>query len=208
MQDHLTPPRAAAPPRLATPPHLVAVGAVALLLALLPATAASAHDQLESATPAAGSTVSSASSVRLTFDSAVLELGGGKNAITVVGSGGRHFETGCVSVDGDAMSAPVALGAAGAYTVTWRAVSSDGHLVGDSYDFDYRPASGAAEAEGAASSPCAGADAAARTDQGAGLPGGAIVTGAIGGGVLVAAVVAVLVVVLRSRRREEQGAER
>ncbi|MFD1722798.1 copper resistance CopC family protein [Amnibacterium endophyticum] len=191
-----------------SPPRLALVGTAALLLALMPALPASAHDQLVTATPAEGGTVSSASSVDLTFDAAVLELGGGRNAITVTGTGGRHFETACARIEGDAMSVPVALGGAGDYTVTWRAVSSDGHPVGDSYSFDYRPAAGAAAAEGSTTSPCADADAVAQPTASTGVPGGAIVAGAVGGGVVLAAVVAVLLVVLRSRRREEQGAER
>lgn len=143
---------------LAATAGLVAVVA----LAFLPTAAASAHDYLVSSDPAADSTVTAPpSTVTLTFNDRVLDLAGDGSStlLTVTGpdAGTRHFETGCASVLDRAVTAPVALGAAGSYTVTYQIVSADGHTVSNSYAFAYQPPAGAAEAAGSAATPCGAA---------------------------------------------------
>lgn len=136
--------------------------AAAAALALLPAAAADAHDYLVGSDPAANATVSTAlETVTLTFNDRVLDLSGtgSTNLLTVTGPGSEatHFETGCATVADTKVSAPVALGGAGDYTVTYQIVSADGHTVSSSYTFGYQPPAGAATAKGSATSPC-GAD--------------------------------------------------
>lgn len=191
----------------ASPRTLAPAGALALLALLLSAAPASAHDVLESATPASGSTVTSASTVTLTFEAPPVDLGGHKNGIIVTDSGGRHYETSCASVSGDLLTAPVRLGAAGTYSVQWRAVSPDGHLVGNTYTFTYQPSSSTTAAPGSATGPSCGATggATAATEIARNAAGAStlpLVIGAASGVVLLAVIAALLVVVLRLRRTQ------
>jgi copper resistance protein C len=140
-----------------------AVGLTAVAaLALLPATAASAHDYLVSSDPAADSTVTAPpSTVTLTFNDRVLDLAGDGSStlLTVTGpdAATRHFETGCATVADRDVSAPVALGAAGSYTVTYQIVSADGHTVSNSFAFAYQPPAGTTESAGTETTACGAA---------------------------------------------------
>jgi copper resistance protein C len=112
----------------------VAGAAAAIVLAVLPAAGASAHDYLVSTDPAADSTVTTPiGSVTLTFNAPVLDLSGDGTGTLLIVTGpdaaARHFETGCAAVSGSTITAPVSLGVGGRYTVTYQAVSSDGHTV-------------------------------------------------------------------------------
>ncbi|SEB13386.1 copper resistance CopC family protein [Leifsonia sp. 21MFCrub1.1] len=145
--------------------------AAAAALALAPAAAASAHDYVVGSDPAAGSTVTSAlTTVTVTFNDRVLDLSGtgSTNLLTVTGpdAGTRHFETGCATVADTALSAPVALGGAGRYTVTYQIVSADGHTVSSSYAFTYQPPAGTPASAGSEAAACgaAGASAPATTE--------------------------------------------
>ncbi|HEY5223170.1 MAG TPA: copper resistance protein CopC, partial [Microbacteriaceae bacterium] len=93
----------------------VAAAFVACGLALAPAASASAHDYLVDSTPKAGSVQTTPlKTVSLTFDDIVLDLSGnGSSALLqVTGPDGAntHFETGCPTIAGRVVSAPVALG--------------------------------------------------------------------------------------------------
>jgi len=186
----------------------------ACALALAPAAGASAHDYLVDSSPKANSVVTTPpSKVRLTFDDIVLNLSGdGSSALLqVTGPDGasRHFETGCPTIAGRDVSAPVALGGAGKYIVTWQIVSADGHTVSDSIAFTYKPPAGAHAATGSASRPaCGGATskasaAPATTDGQQNTPDsselGIVVT--IGGIIVVLAIIGVIVVLMTTRRR-------
>lgn len=140
---------------LATAAGIAAVAA----LVLVPASVASAHDYVVGSDPAAGSTVTAPpESVTVTFNDRVLDLSGdgSTNLLTVTGPGTstRHFETGCATVADTKVSAPVALGPAGSYTVTYQVVSADGHTVSSSYAFTYQPPAGTKAAEGSPATPC------------------------------------------------------
>ena len=134
----------------------------ALALALAPVAAANAHDYVVGSDPAADSTVTTPpASVTVTFNDRVLDLSGtgSTNLLTVTGpdSATRHFETGCAAVADTKLTAPVALGAAGTYTVTYQIVSADGHTVSSSYAFTYQPPAGATAAAGSEATPCGAA---------------------------------------------------
>ena len=68
----------------------------------------------------------------------------------VIGPDGRHYATACATVSGATVEVPATLGAAGAYTVEWQAVSTDGHPISGEFGFTWAPADGVALAEGAA----------------------------------------------------------
>lgn len=146
--------------------------AAAAALALLPAAAADAHDYLVGSDPAANATVTTPpDAVSLTFNDRVLDLSGtgSTNLLTVTGPGAAttHFETGCATVADTKVTAPVALGGAGVYTVTYQIVSADGHTVSSSYAFAYQPPAGATAAKGSATSPCRADGSAATAEPGA-----------------------------------------
>ena len=180
--------------------------AAATVLALAPAGAASAHDYIVSSTPAADATVTTAlPTVTLTFDDIVLDDGGHGALVQVTDSSGRHFETGCASVQDRVVSVPVALGAPGAYRVTWQVVSADGHPVSSSLQFDYSgPKAGAgasaplAKCGTTVSAPSAttgGADATSSVSP------AVIAVIAVAAGVVLLAVIAVALVLVLARRR-------
>jgi methionine-rich copper-binding protein CopC len=141
----------------------------AVALALAPTVAASAHDYLVQTSPARGATQTDPlNQVKLTFNDRVLDLGGdGSSAILrVTDASGKHFETGCPTILDATVSAPTALGAAGAYTVDWQVVSADGHTVSGSYGFTYHPAAGTAAAPGSSTPGCTNT----KSDSGAAAP--------------------------------------
>ena len=180
--------------------------------AVLAAAPASAHDYVVSTTPKTGSTVDAAvPQVDVTFDDVVLDPqhDGSTTILQVTDAAGKHFETACPSVSGREISVPTALGGPGAYTVTWRIVSADGHPVSGTFGFDYRPASGAASSAGRAASACGGSTAkagagTASTTSGSSSVSPGVVVGVVGVVVLLAA--AVVVLLTRRARRSLDGA--
>jgi hypothetical protein len=189
---------------------------VALAVALLPAAAASAHDYLVGSDPTAGAVVTQPlHEVTLTFNDRVLDLSGNGSSslVTVTGPDGadRHFETGCATTADTMVSAPVALGGAGKYTITYQVVSADGHTVSNSLAFTYRPPAGTAAASGSGTSTCGAkstAPADARPTQTAGKAsplkpanssGNLGLVIGIGGGIVLLAIAGVVVVLLTAR---------
>jgi methionine-rich copper-binding protein CopC len=110
--------------------------AVAAILANTPS--ASAHAALESTNPAKGEVVSkSTNQVSMIFGEAILVLKGkNPNSISVSDSKGKKVSTGLAIVSGmkisEALKSPLM---AGKYTVKYRVVSADGHVVTGSYNF-------------------------------------------------------------------------
>lgn len=135
------------------------VAAAALATALLAVLAfvgfaprAFAHDYLVSSNPAANSTQRGAlSRVSLTFGEPALTKPS-PPVVEVVGPDGKHYETGCTQSEGTLISVPVALGADGVYTVTWRVVSDDGHPVTGTFTFTHA-GEGTTAATGSAATP-------------------------------------------------------
>jgi len=209
--------------------------AAAAALALLPASVAAAHDYVVGSDPAADSTVTTPlQSVTVTFNDRVLDLSGdgSTNLLTVTGPGtaARHFETGCATVGDTKVSAPVALGAAGSYTVTYQVVSADGHTVSSSYAFTYQPPAGTTAAAGSEKTPCGassgtatagGSDASSAPGSGASAPATAVAStpqpttasngtdlGLVIGiaiAIVVLAAIGVVIVLLTARRKPPAG---
>lgn len=119
------------------------VGAAVLLLlaaALLTTGTAQAHSDLESASPASGEVLkSSAEEVTLIFNETIRTKGSG---IIVTDADGRRFDEGdAVVVGATAKQSIKKLTAPGRYTVRYRVVSADGHVVSSKYSFAFAPPS-------------------------------------------------------------------
>ncbi|MFE6994377.1 copper resistance protein CopC [Microbacterium sp. NPDC057659] len=97
---------------------------------------ASAHDELVSASPAADATVETLpAQLVLTFSGDVLDAEGA-TMIQVTDPSGAPVTDGAPTVDGPAVTQPLAAGApAGAYHVAWKVVSADGHPIAGEYAF-------------------------------------------------------------------------
>jgi methionine-rich copper-binding protein CopC len=166
---------------------------LAVLVGLPPT--ASAHSELVSSTPEAGSTVAQApDSVVLQFSEAVQQQG--SSIVVTAGNDQVVSQAGTFTVDGT--SASVALGAAdvsGGVTVAYRIVSADGHVVRDGFTFDVT-SSGAGPTDAGPQSPASSPLAQQQPDDSGGSVVWVLGLGAIGL-VLVAAVIAVAV---RGRR--------
>ena len=189
--------------------------ALALATTIAFAPAASAHDELTSTTPKNGATVTSApSSLELTFAEKPLAVG---NQISVKAPNGSTSKA-TPKVDGSTVSAPFAGHGDGAYTVTWRVVSSDGHPISGSYAFTLKGGtastaapSTAASSSGGAASPSPRATATTTFDSPAPSPAAEAHQDADGSAAwsVIAAVAGVVVVVgigvaLMARRRRGQ----
>ncbi|MDQ6754451.1 MAG: copper resistance protein CopC [Actinomycetota bacterium] len=107
---------------------------VALLTMLGSASAASAHDVVETTSPSNGSTVASLpANITITLDNTPGALG---SAIQVKDASGKDWAQGNVQVvDHVATQQLKPGGPAGKYTVLWRLVSSDGHPIEGTFSF-------------------------------------------------------------------------
>ena len=119
----------------------------AAIATLLFAGPAAAHDNLLDSTPSAGDTVASLEAVSLTFSGELIDFGQASFA-QIQGPDGLYYETLCSTIDLNVLTTPVALGEAGTYTILWNAVSSDGHPISESFQFQYAPEEGAEPALG------------------------------------------------------------
>lgn len=135
-----------------------AASAFALAIVLATATPASAHDVLAGSVPAADITVrGDLDQVTLTFSEpplAGLESG---IVISVTDPDGTEVGSGDVDVDGSTLRTAADLTTAGAYTVTWRSVSVDGHPISGSYRFTSSGVPAASPTTGTSASPSAAA---------------------------------------------------
>lgn len=115
---------------------LAVVIGVACLALLGLATPAFAHNSLVGSTPKADTSVDATpSTVELTFDQPV-QKGDGLNTISVSGPGDTGWKTGPVDVQSNVVSTSLdELGPAGAYKITYRIVSADGHPVSGEVPF-------------------------------------------------------------------------
>ena len=114
--------------------------AISALAFSLSASAAFAHAQLEKAVPSVGSTVASASEIRLTFSEGVEPHFTG---LTLTSAGGETEPLGAPAVDpADNKILIVKISKAlppGDYTVKWHAVSVDTHHTQGSFSFTVKP---------------------------------------------------------------------
>ncbi len=112
-------------------------GLVLALVALVwTAAPASAHDELLSADPAAGSTVEELpAAITLSFTAELLS-DGASTVVQVTDAAGTSITDGSPSVDGAVVTQPLTTGSAGTVSVAWRVVSSDGHPIAGEFSFE------------------------------------------------------------------------
>lgn len=185
---------------MAQTPVAAALLALTALITLGPATPASAHDELIVTSPAAGSEVSRApAETKLTFAEAVEPQG---SAIVVKDADGTRFdEPNTFAVSGNIAAVQLnAEAAAGVYTVVYRIVSTDGHVVSDSFDYTVTDNASVFHSPGNNQTPDTGTNTPANGTDSSEDSGGSVVwvlgLGAIGI-VLIAAIISVAV---RGRR--------
>ncbi len=113
--------------------NLISLG---LLAALLVGPAALAHDEIIDQSPAPDSQVEAGPiDIRLDFSNELLDLGSGAEIIVTSPDGSIAPAT-CAQLDGTLATAKTELDQPGTYTVAWRVVSSDGHPIEGSYNFE------------------------------------------------------------------------
>ncbi|RZU63962.1 methionine-rich copper-binding protein CopC [Microterricola gilva] len=191
-----------------------AIAALVLGTAVFGAAApASAHNQVLDTVPAADAVVTEQpGTFSVTTSDAILDAETG-NAMVVSGpaSAPRYYGEGCGVVTGPTLSLDAQLGEPGIYTVTWRAISVDSHVISESYEFEWAPDAGVQLAEGTVEPSCAAASGqtgdAPESGSDAGTEGETAPAAELSnllwiGGALGAALIAVLVTVLVLRRRQ------
>ncbi len=104
---------------------------------------ASAHTELIKSSPAANKIISvMPTSVKLTFGEKLLVISGSKkqaNSITVKSPSNKRVSTGEVKVIKNVASVNLLnLQESGKYQVTFRVVAEDGHVLEDSFKFEFR----------------------------------------------------------------------
>jgi methionine-rich copper-binding protein CopC len=104
---------------------------------------ASAHTELVKSSPRADKTISvMPTSVKLTFGEALLVISGSSkqsNSITVRSPSGKTVSTGKVQVTKNIATVNLLkLKVSGKYQVTFRVVAKDGHVLKDSFKFEFR----------------------------------------------------------------------
>lgn len=199
------------------PSRLAAVFALVLatvgVLAL--AGPASAHNQIVSSTPSPNERLTALpGQFAIKTNNVLLDIGGtGRGfAFEIQDAAGKYYETGCVSIVDDNMFTPARLGVAGAYTVIYQLVSSDGHTVSGRIPFTWEPSGGAVATQGVSAPPgCGGATGPAQPSAGGGgseatrdstVPLADILW--IGGIIVAVALAAIVTLVLVTRRRRDE----
>jgi methionine-rich copper-binding protein CopC len=175
---------------------------------------AQAHNYLVSSTPKADESLTALpKDFTITTNDVLLNIDG-KGAgfgLQVTDSVGKYFGDGCIAVEGMTMSTPAALGVAGKYTMTWQAVSTDGHTVSDSYGFTWQPPTGFTASSGSSTVPDCNGTASVNTKPApdSGTTGAQTVdTGTlstvlwIGGAFLAVAAAVILTLIVTGRRKK------
>jgi len=110
---------------------------IAFLLALSISLPASAHDEVLSVSPEAGSTIQAGARdivIEISGTPLALEDGSG-NEISITLPDGNLLYSGCLVIQGNAGLLPVDLDQPGEYKISWRMVSSDGHPISGEFSF-------------------------------------------------------------------------
>ena len=111
----------------------VTLGAVFLAFSTLPA---SAHTVLVTSSPQANSVIESLpTSITITFAEDLVDIGN-SNSISVLDQAGEELSQGDISVSGPTLSKSLTPSdKLGVFTVAYRAVAADGHVIKDQFTF-------------------------------------------------------------------------
>lgn len=115
-----------------------------------------AHNTVEELVPEPGSTVqSSPLIVSIGTNDDFLDITGDARGFVVVAldSEGAYYGDGCVEIVERRMTAELALGEAGTYTIAYQFVSADGHSLQESYTIEFEPGPAHSAAPGAPIAP-------------------------------------------------------
>lgn len=113
--------------------RLLALLVTTCTLALFSTAPALAHDSIISSDPADGAALTaSPAQVALTFTDEIQAVG---SQVVVADAAGTQVAAGAPAVVGTGATLPLPALADGAYTVTWRVVSSDGHPIDGTFTF-------------------------------------------------------------------------
>jgi methionine-rich copper-binding protein CopC len=130
----------------------VALGATVAIGAVLAfAEPARAHDAVVASTPSTDETLTALPAEFSVTASQTIVAPAGAEAnfgLRITDAAGLFYQDGCVSIVDDTMSTAAALGEAGAYTLTWQYVSSDGHPTSGTVPFTWSPPAGFAPSAG------------------------------------------------------------
>lgn len=137
--------------------RFAAVGALATALTLTAALPASAHSVLVGSTPSEGEVLAELpAQFSVTLNERLMaDAGLAAFALRVHDASGLYYGDGCLTITGETLSTPAALGPAGDYVLEWQVVSADGHPVGGELAFSW---TGEATAAGSATPPSCGAE--------------------------------------------------
>ncbi|CAB5241164.1 unannotated protein [freshwater metagenome] len=121
-------------------PRFLSILSILFITSFFVLPSASAHAGLVSSSPEANSVIKVLpAEVSLTFSEDLISVGGKEvNIITITNPSGTEIQSGPLVVTGPAISIPISETnpAEGRYTVNFRVVSADGHVVKDSIGFD------------------------------------------------------------------------
>ncbi|MFY9711910.1 MAG: copper resistance protein CopC [Microbacterium sp.] len=122
--------------RIPAAPFALAASILAAVLMLATPLSASAHDTLQSSSPAADSTVTTLpAELTLTFSAGLVDAEGATEVV-VTDAAGNSVTDGPATVDGATVTQPLVSEAdAGVYRVIWKVVSSDGHPTSEEFSF-------------------------------------------------------------------------
>lgn len=134
--------------------RLLTAALAAMQLMALPALA---HDELVDQSPRSNEVVSAGIvTVTLTFNNDLLALADGSGSeIVILDSEGFPMNNGCAVVQGNVATAAASIAEPGVYQVGWRAVSSDGHPISESFRFEVQNTTGYQADEGFVFAECA-----------------------------------------------------
>lgn len=124
-----------------------------------PLAPALAHDPVTTTVPAEGAALTEPpAAFSVTTAQPMLDLSGDGSGfgIQVTDAAGLFYGDGCLTVADATMSMPATLGAAGAYTMVFQYVSSDGHTTSGTIAFTYAPTDAAAASPGSPTPPQCG----------------------------------------------------
>ena len=191
--------------------RLAAVAAIAAVAVLAVAAPAGAHNYLVSSTPSSGDTLTALPARFSVTTNGILpnlNKNGSGFALLVRDKAGLYYGDGCVTVAGAGISVPAVIGKPGAYTVTWQVISTDGHIVSDSFPFMWAPSGVAKVSAGSSKVPdCHGrvhpnATGAAQGTGSTTVSGDTLATILwIGGAVLAVGAAVIVMLLVTSRRR-------
>lgn len=100
------------------------------------ASPALAHNELDSTSPAAGSTVEAGIiRISLHFEEAPMELEFGRGNLIAIANAetGEQLGPACARIQGTDLATTASISAAGKYKILWRSVSDDGHVASGDY---------------------------------------------------------------------------